>query len=305
MKFVYSKEVLKHKNSFKPILALESTILAHGMPYPDNFNFAKRAESLCRENGVAPATIAIINGVVHIGLEEDELILITKAKKVKKVSQREISIAIIKKGTGATTVSATIKLSSLAKIPVFATGGIGGVHREAEKSFDISEDLSALSKSPGIVISAGAKAILDLEKTVETLESFGVTVLGFRTNDFPAFYSQSSGIKNIVSVQSEEEIVNVFVSNKELGLSTSILIVNPVPKKDEIPSADIKNIIDKATKEAKKQSISGNKLTPFLLQFIVKKTKKKSLLVNKALALNNIKLGISISKKLSKRKVQK
>ncbi len=301
MKFIYSKEVQKHKNNFKPVLALESTILAHGMPYPDNFNFAKKAESMCRENGVAPATVAIIKGVVHIGLEKDELILITKSKEVKKVSQREIGIAITKKWTGATTVSATLKISSLAKIPVFATGGIGGVHRKAEESFDISEDLSALSNSPGIVVSAGAKAILDLEKTVEALESFGVTILGFKTNEFPAFYSQNSGIKNIVSAQSVEEIVNTFIANKELGLLGSTLVVNPIPKEHEIPLEQIKPTINKAMKEAKKRFISGKKLTPFLLSFLVEKTKQKSLVANKSLAINNIKLGISISKKIYNR----
>ena len=196
MKFNYSKEVQKHKNHNLPILALESTILAHGMPYPDNFNFALKAENLCRENGVAPATIAIIKGVVHIGLEREDLVFITNSKTIKKVSQREIGTAIIKKWTGATTVSATVKLASSANIPVFSTGGIGGVHKNADLSLDISEDLSALSKTPLIVISAGAKAILDLEKTVEVLETLGVTVLGFNTNEFPAFYSQNSGIKN-------------------------------------------------------------------------------------------------------------
>ena len=302
MNFVYSKEVEKHKNKNLPVLALESTILAHGMPYPDNFNFAKKAESLCRKNGVAPATIAIIDGVVHIGLENKDLLLITNSKNIKKVSQREIGMSIIKKWTGATTVSATIKLACLANIPVFSTGGIGGVHKGVETSFDISEDLSALSKAPVIVVSAGAKAILDLKKTVEALESFGIPVLGYKTNDFPAFYSQGSGIKNITPVQSEKEIVDVFLTNKKFGLLTSTLVVNPIPKKDEIPSAKIRDVLNQATKEAGRLSISGKNLTPFLLQFVMDKTSNRSLLANKSLALNNVNLGIKIVKEVFKNK---
>ena len=299
MKIVYSKEVLEHKSKNLPILALESTILSHGMPYPENLSFGKEAEALCRKNGVAPATIAIIHGDVFVGLEEEELKYITRSNNIKKISKRELGIAIVKKWSAATTVSSTIKLASLAGIPVFATGGIGGVHKNVISSFDISEDLSALADTPSIVVSAGAKAILDLKKTVELLESIGVTLLGFKTNEFPAFYSQRSGIKNLTSVRNEKEVVDIYLANKKAGLLGSVLVANPIKDEDEIPSEEINSIINLAIAEAKKLLISGKETTPFLLKLLKKKTKGKSLESNKSLALNNIKLGIEISKELN------
>ncbi len=298
MKFIYSKEIKEFIAHSKPVLALESTIISQGMPYPDNLEFAKNSEDLCRKNGVAPGIVAIFNGKIHIGLNKKKLNLITQYKNVKKISKREIGIAITKKWTGATTASATMQIAHQANIPVFATGGIGGVHKNGDRSFDISEDLSALSKTPMIVISAGAKAILDIPKTVEVLESHGVTTLGFKTNTFPAFYSRLSNINNLISVADEKEIIKVFLSNKRSGLSSSTFVVNPIPKKDEIPYYKINKIIDKAVIEAERQSISGKQITPFLLQYIVEATDGNSLRANKALALNNIRLGINVSRKL-------
>lgn len=300
MKIVYSKEVLEYKNKNLPVLALESTILSHGMPYPENLSFGKEAETLCRTNGVAPATIAIIHGDVFVGLEEEQLKYITRSNDIKKISKRELGIAIVKKWSAATTVSSTIKIASLAGIPVFATGGIGGVHKNVISSFDISEDLSALADTPSIVVSAGAKAILDLKKTVELLESIGVTLLGFKTNEFPAFYSQESGIKNLTSVSNEKEVVDIYLANKKAGLLSSVLVANPIKDEDEIPSEEINSIIELAIAEAKKLLISGKETTPFLLKLLKKKTKGKSLESNKSLALNNIKLGIEISKELNR-----
>ena len=300
MKIVYSKEVLEYRNKNLPVLALESTILSHGMPYPENLSFGKEAETLCRTNGVAPATIAIIHGDVFVGVEKDQLKYITRSNDIKKISKREIGIAIVKKWSAATTVSSTIKIASLAGIPVFATGGIGGVHKNVISSFDISEDLSALADTPSIVVSAGAKAILDLKKTVELLESIGVTLLGFKTNEFPAFYSQESGIKNLTSVSNEKEVVDIYLANKKAGLLSSVLVANPIKDEDEIPSEEINSIIELAIAEAKKLLISGKETTPFLLKLLKKKTKGKSLESNKSLALNNIKLGIEISKELNR-----
>jgi len=300
IKFIYSKEVLEYKKLGKPILALESTIVAHGMPYPDNLNFAKEGEMLCRKKGVAPATIAILNGNVHIGLDSKMLQHVAYSKNVKKVSQRELATAITKKWDGATTVSATMGIAYKVKIPVFATGGIGGVHRNAEKSFDISEDLTALSKTPIIVVSSGAKAILDLPKTLEKIETLGITTLGYNTEHFPAFYSYSSGISNIDRVKSPDEIVNIYKTKKLFGFSSATLIANPIPKKEEIKPEIVNKIIDRGILEADKNCISGKKTTPFLLQYISEKTKGASLKANKSLALNNIKLGIKISKKLSR-----
>ena len=300
MKIVYSKEVLEYKNKNLPVLALESTILSHGMPYPENLSFGKEAETLCRTNGVAPATIAIIHGDVFVGLEKEQLKYITRSNDIKKISKRELGIAIVKKWSAATTVSSTIKIASLAGIPVFATGGIGGVHKNVISSFDISEDLSALADTPSIVVSAGAKAILDLKKTVELLESIGVTLLGFKTNEFPAFYSQESGIKNLTSVSNEKEVVDIYLANKKAGLLSSVLVANPIKDEDEIPSEEINSIIELAIAEAKKLLISGKETTPFLLKLLKKKTKGKSLESNKSLALNNIKLGIEISKELNR-----
>ena len=300
MKIVYSKEVLEYKNKNLPVLALESTILSHGMPYPENLSFGKEAETLCRTNGVAPATIAIIHGDVFVGLEEEQLKYITRSNDIKKISKRELGIAIVKKWSAATTVSSTIKIASLAGIPVFATGGIGGVHKNVISSFDISEDLSALADTQSIVVSAGAKAILDLKKTVELLESIGVTLLGFKTNEFPAFYSQESGIKNLTSVSNEKEVVDIYLANKKAGLLSSVLVANPIKDEDEIPSEKINSIIELAIAEAKKLLISGKETTPFLLKLLKKKTKGKSLESNKSLALNNIKLGIEISKELNR-----
>tara|TARA_Y100001970_G_scaffold289218_1_gene418853 strand:+ start:1191 stop:2114 length:924 start_codon:yes stop_codon:yes gene_type:complete len=300
MKIIYSKEVLEHKNKNLPVLALESTILAHGMPYPENLNFGKEAESLCRSSGVAPATIAIVDGDVYIGLEEEKLHFITRSKIIKKISRREIGTAIVKRWSAATTVSSTITLAHLAGVPVFATGGIGGVHENVIKSFDISEDLSALAETPNIVVSAGAKAILDLKKTVELLESLGITLLGFETNEFPAFYTHKSGIKSLTPVKSEKEIVDIYIANRKAGLSNSILVANPILKKDEIPSRKIKSIIGLALKKANQLSISGKETTPFLLKFIEEKTNGESLVANKSLALNNIKLGIKICKELNR-----
>ena len=298
MKIYYSKEVQIAKKSKTPILILESTIIAHGMPYPDNLEFGNQTERLCRNSGVTPATIAILDGNIHVGLESKELEFIAKNNSVKKVSRRELGIALSEKWNGATTVSSSTYIAHSAGFSVFATGGIGGVHRGAEDSFDVSQDLTALAEIPMIVISAGAKAILDLPKTLEVMETLGITVLGYGVNEFPAFYSRNSGCLGIHQVSSAFDIASLYKSHISLGLSSAILVANPVPKNNEIPAQEIESIIELSCQSAKEQNITGKKLTPFLLKEISEKTNGRSLETNKVLALNNIQLGIEIAKEL-------
>jgi pseudouridine-5'-phosphate glycosidase len=250
-----------------PVLALESTIVAHGMPYPENIEFARQAEALVRKYGVVPATIAII-------------------------------FALTQKLTGATTVSATMRLAHWAGINVFATGGIGGVHRNSEVTFDISQDLIELSRTQIIVVSAGVKAILDIPKTIEYLETFSVPVVGYRTNEFPAFYSRSSGIYLTTRCNTPEEVSRMFIAHHKIGLQSAILVANPVPKSDEIPKIIIDKYIDVALKECSEKNIISKNVTPFLLKRVVELTKGRSLKTNIALALNNVKVGAQIASTL-------
>jgi pseudouridine-5'-phosphate glycosidase len=296
MKIHTSRDVQLALESGQPILALESTIIAHGMPFPDNLKFAQQGESLCRDRGVTPAMIAIINGEIHVGLEKDLLIFIAEDDGVRKTSRRELGIAIAEKWHGATTVSSTMHIAHQLGISVFATGGIGGVHRGAEYSFDVSQDLSALAEIPMVVVSAGAKAILDLPKTLEMMETLGITVIGYKTEEFPAFYSRESGILGIHSVGSDHEIANIYKANISSGISSAVLVANPVPEKDEIPRQEIESVIDRACKSAAELNIIGENLTPYLLKEIEQKTGGSSLKANKLLALNNISLGINIVK---------
>ena len=299
MKIRFSAEVESSLVAGMPVLALESTIIAHGMPHPDNVEFALESESICRQQGVVPATIAVIKGECCVGLEKAQIEFIAKDASTKKVSRRELGVAIAKKWSGGTTVSATMHIAHQSGLSVFSTGGIGGVHRGAEKTFDVSQDLIALSQIPMVVVSAGAKAVLDLPKTLEALETLGIPVLGFETNEFPAFYSRNSGLCGLLRIESPREAAHVYRKNIETGLNMSTLVVNPVPEKDEIPDNEIENIICGAIKYAREKKIKGKDLTPFLLKEIVKKTDGRSLETNKALAINNVNLGIQISKELS------
>ena len=300
MKIYYSEEVQNAFNEQRPILALESTIISHGMPYPQNLDFLKEAESLCRNHGVAPATIAIISGKIYIGIENKQIEIITREPSVKKISRREIGTALSKKRHGAVTDSATMQIAYNVGIKVFATGGIGGVHRDVENTLDISEDLTALGTIPMIVVSAGAKAILDIGRTLEYLETIGVPVLGYKTSEFPAFYSRRSGYIGIEKINSTNDIVDIYQKHTNFNLSSSILVANPIPKKDEIPVNDINKIIKSACSDARNNRVSGRQLTPYLLAKIVRKTNGKSLDANIALALNNVRIGAKISKKISK-----
>ena len=298
-KLKYSKEVESARKKLKPVLALESTIIAHGMPFPQNLDFALEAESTCKSQGVTPATVAIIDGTVCVGLEKEELDLISSSKDIKKVSMRELGLATSLGWSGATTVSSTMHIAKRANIEVFATGGIGGVHRDVGQSFDISQDLAALSRISMVVVSAGAKSILDLPKTVELLETLGVSMVGFKTSEFPSFYSRSSGIKRVAQVNSVEKISEVFLNNRFLETLGATLVLNPAPAESEIPLEIMDPIIHSAMAELNKRGMGGEMVTPFLLSYIHEKTEGKSLDANISLALNNVQLGSKIAKSLN------
>ena len=290
-----SKPVEQALENNQPVIALESTIIAHGMPFPQNLEVARKLEEIAEKNNVVPATICIMNGKIKIGLNQQELENLASSKNIRKVSSREISNVLIKKEMGATTVSATMIAANMVGIKVFATGGIGGVHRFAEQTFDLSADLFELSKTPVIVVSAGAKAILDLAKTLEILETLCVPVLGFQTEFFPAFYSTKTNLK-IEKIDTVKQIVKIFKLNRELGFSNGILIANPIPQKYEIPFDEIEKIITIAIKKIEEKNVTGQKVTPFLLQKIVELTDGKALQANIKLVENNVKLACEIAK---------
>jgi pseudouridylate synthase len=290
-----NKKVKSALENGKPIIALESTIISHGMPYPENIRVAKNLEKIAEDAGVVPATICLMNGKVKIGLNDDELEILAVSKDVAKVSRRDFSRVLASKKIGATTVAATMIAAYLAGIKVFATGGIGGVHRGAKDSFDISADLNEFAQTPVIVVSAGAKAILDLPKTLEVLETFGVPVYGFQTDLFPAFYSTESDL-HIDRVDSEKEIADIYKTNMQIGLNNGILIANPISQKYEIPFEEMDEHIKIALERAKRNCVTGRELTPFLLAEIVKITKGSSLETNIRLVKNNVALACRIAK---------
>ncbi|MFT4778197.1 MAG: pseudouridine-5'-phosphate glycosidase [Flavobacteriales bacterium] len=279
----------------KPVLALESTIIAHGMPYPKNMETALKVEKIVRDGGVIPATIAVMNGQIHIGLTNDELAHLAKAENVMKLSRRDLPFALAQNKLGATTVASTMIASAMAGIEVFATGGIGGVHRGAEKTWDVSADLIELSNTNVTVICAGAKAILDLPKTMEYLETFGVPVIGFGTKELPAFYSRNSGIPLEMSVASPEELAHLIETKRALGLNGGILVVNPIPEAYNMDFGQMEKVIEKALDAASKKGIHGKAVTPFLLKTIKDFTSGQSLASNIELMLNNAQLGAAVA----------
>ena len=293
-------EVKEALEQGKPVVALESTIISHGMPYPENVKTAKMLEDIIREEGATPATIAILNGEIKIGLTSEELELLGTDQDVAKVSRRDLPVVLAQEGHGATTVAATMYLASLAGIQVFATGGIGGVHRGAETTFDVSADLNELGMTNVAVICAGAKAILDLPLTLEKLEVLGVPVLGYGTSEFPAFYSRTSGLEVDQEVKSPLEVAKILKAKWDLGLDGGVVIGNPIPEKDEIPAAEINKTIEAALKEADKKGIKGKDSTPFLLDKVKELTEGKSLEANIELVKNNTQVGARIAVELAK-----
>ena len=296
-----SDEVKNALENNIPVVALESTIISHGMPYPKNVNTAKSCEKIIRDNGCVPATIAIINGKIKIGLSDEELDYLGKmGPKVIKTSRRDIPYVVSMKEDGATTVSATMIAASLAGIKIFATGGIGGVHRNAHITMDISCDLEELGKTNVCVVCAGAKSILDLGKTLEYLETKGVLVVGYRTKTLPAFYTSHSPFNCDVRIDKAKDIASLIKTKWDLGLNGGILITNPIPKEYEMDEALINEKIDEAVKEAERQGITGKEITPFLLAKIVKETNGESLESNIKLVQNNCLLASQIAKEYYK-----
>lgn len=278
-------------NQQSAIVALESTVIAHGLPAPHNLETARACEAAVSASGAEPATIGIIAGQPIIGLTEDQIQAIATRTDVAKVNLANIGAVIAQQRWGATTVASTLHFAAMARIKVFATGGIGGVHRGAGDSFDISADLNALARYPVVTVCAGAKAILDLPKTLEVLETLGVPVVGYQTDELPAFYSRSSGLKLDLRADSPEEVAAIATQHWQLGFSTSILVVAPIPAEDEVPAEQIKHEIEEALAAAAEQNISGKAVTPFLLSRIAVKTNGRTLPANIALLKNNARIA--------------
>lgn len=291
----FSKEVKQSKAENKPIVALESTIISHGMPYPQNVKMAQTVEQIIRDNGAVPATIALIDGKIKIGLESDELELLAKSDDVAKVSRRDLAEILATNRLGATTVASTMICAELAEIPFFVTGGIGGVHRGVEQTMDISADLEELGQTNVTVICAGAKSILDLPKTLEYLETKGVPVIGYQTNELPAFFTPESGIQLNSIAESPETIARICKTKNDLSLNGGIVVANPVPQAYALSKNYIDQIIEEAVIEAEEKGISGKDSTPFLLGKIVEKSDGKSLETNIKLVENNAVLGAKIA----------
>ncbi len=295
----YSAEVRAAKDAGQPIVALESTIITHGMPYPQNVEVAAQVEQDIRDAGAVPATMAVIEGVLHVGLEPDQLQSLGQAQGVAKLSRADMAACIATGGTGATTVAATMIAAQYAGIEVFATGGIGGVHQGAETSFDISADLHELGQTPVTVVAAGAKAILDLAKTLEVLETLGVPVIAYGQDEFPAFWSAKSPYAAPLRMDSAEAIAKAHATRRALGLPGGQLVANPIPAADQIPADELAPIISAAQADAETHRITGKAVTPYLLQRIFEKTKGRSLTANIALVRNNARLAANIAKALA------
>lgn len=291
-----SPEVSEALANNRPVVALESTIIAHGMPYPQNVETALQVEDIIRKNGATPATIAIIDGQLRAGLSKDEIDYNGKlGQKVVKVSRRDLPFIVAKKMTGATTVASTMIIAEMAGIKIFATGGIGGVHRGAESSMDISADLQELANTNVVVVSAGAKAILDLKLTLEYLETHGIPVAGFGTDEFPAFYTRKSGLPVLYRVDTIIELAEMIYTKWQLGLNGGVLVANPIPDQAQVEFEYINEMIEKAVLIAEEKGINGKAITPFLLAKIEELTKGESLKANIQLVFNNAKLGAELA----------
>ncbi|MDF1635027.1 pseudouridine-5'-phosphate glycosidase [Mycoplana sp. MJR14] len=291
----YSDEVTAAKERGAPLVALESTIITHGMPYPGNLEMARSVENIIREEGAVPATIAVIDGVLHVGLDDATLEALAQTSGAMKLSRADLAFAIAERRTGATTVAATMIAAALAGIRVFATGGIGGVHRKAEESFDISADLDELSRTGVIVVCAGAKAILDIPKTLEVLETRGVPVVTYDSVDFPAFWSRQSGLPSPLMLNSPAAIAHFQRVREQLGIDGGMLVANPVPEENEIPRREMEIYIQRALDHAERDEITGKAVTPYLLDTIFRLTDGRSLATNIALVENNARLAAEIA----------
>jgi pseudouridylate synthase len=290
-----SEEITTAIDEKIPVVALESTIISHGMPYPRNFETAMEVESAVRNNGAIPATIAIIRGVIKIGLTNADIEFLSSDKNILKASRRDIPVIISQKLSASTTVSATIICANLASLKIFATGGIGGVHRNASETFDISADLTELANTNIAVVSAGVKSILDIGRTLEYLETLGVPVIGYNSDEFPAFFTRESGYKVNYRINSAREIAEVIKTKWNLGLKGGVLIANPIPEEYSIDKKESDSAIEKAIQSADKKGIKGKEVTPFLLSEVNKITGGSSLEANIRLVQNNAKLAADVS----------
>lgn len=288
-------EIAKALRAGLPVVALESTIITHGMPYPANAEMAARVEAIIREEGAVPATIAVIDGKLKIGLTEEETHALAQVKGAMKLSRADLAFAVAMGKTGGTTVAATMMAAALAGIKVFATGGIGGVHKGAEESFDISADLEEFALSPVIVVCAGAKAILDLDKTFEVLETKGVPVVCYGADELPAFWSRQSGMKAPLRLDNVEDIANFQIARQTLGIVGGMLICNPIPKDAEIPTQEMAFFISTALTAAEKAGVRGKAVTPYLLSKMLEITDGRSLVANIALVENNARVAARIA----------
>ncbi|MEP2530475.1 pseudouridine-5'-phosphate glycosidase [Shimia sp.] len=293
-----SPEITKAMANGVPVVALESTIITHGMPFPQNLEVARQVEADIRAKGAAPATIAVLNGTLHVGLTDAQLETLAQSQNVAKLSRADLAVCMAQGGTGATTVAATMIAAHQAGIEVFATGGIGGVHKGAEDSFDISADLSELAQTPVTVVAAGAKAILDVPKTLEILETNGVPVITYQQDSFPAFWSATSALKSPLRLDTAAQIAKSHILRGALGLPGGHLIANPIPQADEITADTLAPFIGQATDEANAQGIAGKDVTPFLLQRIFELTGGRSLTANIALVRNNARLAADIAREI-------
>lgn len=294
-RLIFNAEVKDGLACKRPVVALESTIISHGMPYPQNVETARMLEDTVRENGGVPATIAILDGRIRIGITEKELEILGTSKDIKKASRRDLPSIIALKQNAATTVAATMICANLAGIKFFATGGIGGVHRGASESFDISADLLEFTRTPVMVVCAGAKAILDIPHTMEYLETLGVPVFGYRTDEMPAFYYRNSGVKVPQRFDDPTDAAEIFRRSINLGYKSGILVGNPVPKEFEMDKALIEGKIEEALKDAREQGIKGQAVTPYLLQRLYEITGGESLKTNIELVKNNAALCTKIA----------
>lgn len=293
-------EVEKALKENKPVVALESTIISHGMPYPKNVETALNVEKIVRDNGAIPATIAILKGKLKVGLTKEEIEYLGKNNEVVKTSRRDIPYIVANKLDGATTVATTMKIANLAGIKVFATGGIGGVHRGAEKTFDISADLQELAKTNVAVVCAGAKSILDIGLTLEYLETFGVPVIGYKTTEFPAFYTRKSGFSVDYKVDNADELANIIITKWDLGLNGGVVVANPIPEQYQMDYDVITNAINQAVQEALEKGIHGKESTPFLLTKVKEITGGDSLEANIQLVYHNALVGAQLAVELMK-----
>lgn len=291
--YIISRNIQQAKQFGSPIVALESTVITHGLPKPDNLTLARDIEEIVRENGATPATIAVLDGKIHIGLSDEELEVLALTEGTRKISLRDFGIALAGGLSGGTTVASTLFVSDLAGIKVFATGGIGGVHRG--NPFDVSADLTQLGKSPVLVVCSGAKAILDLPATREVLETRGVPVVGYQTDEFPAFYTRRSGLSVDVQANTPEEVAQIALETWEAGVNVAVLVVVPPPEETSMSQNEMESAVQKALADAEAQNIQGSAITPFLLKRVSELTKGDSLKANLALLRNNARVAAEVA----------